>query len=606
MQFSLRTFAWSFLALALVACGSEQQSELRPAKGGKFYGGEYRMNHTESIKTLDPVALNDAPSHHVVHQICDQLVDFDSNLSLQPELAERWEVSDDGLTYTYHLRKGVMFHDSEVFPNGKGRELTAEDVKYCFDRILDATAGSKGVSYFIDKVKGARVYFEQTQTGGSAPLASAKTPGDDSLARPTNIPAPAASDAPSTVAGGVTGFRVVDTYTFAIDLVEPFAAFKYYPALGMTYIYPREAVERYGADFFKNLVGTGAFVLERWDSDQELVVVRNPNYWRVDEAGNQLPFLDKIRFSFIKTEDGQLDEFRQGNLEESYRLPNSRFEDIVQDGKLTPEYSEFRLHRIEALSTQYYGMLTTSDVFSDPRIRQAFNLAVDRDRIINFVLKGQAAGPGVHGLVPPSMPKYNAQAINGYTYDLERARALLAEAGYPDGRGFPKIELQLNTGGGRNRDVAVAAQEMLSRGLGIDVGLRELEWGQHLDLIDRGDAPFFRLGWIADYPDPENFLNLFWSKNIPDEGPSPINSTRFRSSEFDRLFEQALRTQDDAERMALYQQAEQIAVNEAPMLWIFHDMDYRLVQPYVRDYSSNPMDRRDLTWTWFDNAADPS
>jgi peptide/nickel transport system substrate-binding protein len=160
----------------------------------------------------------------------------------------------------------------------------------------------------------------------------------------------------------------------------------------------------------------------------------------------------------------------------------------------------------------------------------------------------------------------------------------------------------LNSGGGRNELVAEAIQDMLVKGLGIDVKLQVLEWSQHLELVETGKAQFWRAGWIADYPEPENFLNLLYSRNIPKTGPSPINSTRYSNPQFDALFEQALSTLDDAARYALYAQAEQIAVNDAAMLWIFHDLDYRMVQPYVRGYSSNAMDRRDLLETWFDYA----
>jgi peptide/nickel transport system substrate-binding protein len=569
------------LAIALVAaaglpsCSSETASELRPAQGGRFYGGTYRMNEVQELRSLDPVSISDAPSHHLAHQIYDMLVDFDSSLTLQPELAERWEVSPDGLTYTYHLRRGVRFHDSEVFPNGKGREMTAADIKYCFDRILDARTGSLGISYFSDNVKGAREYHAATA---------------DSSKKLT-IPA-----------GGVSGFRVIDQHTFAIDLVRPQGAFKFYPTLGFCYIYPREAVEKYGRDFFSHPVGTGPFVFRSWKPGVELVLERNPNYWAKDEHGNQLPFLDRFVLSFIKSEESQLNEFKAGNLEEAYRIPSAFYRNVVSEaGTTTPEYAEFGLHKIPALSTQFYGMLTTHEVFKDKRVRQAFNYAVDRESLIRYVLQGQANGPASHGLVPPSMPNYPHQQIKGYTYDLARARALMAEAGFPEGKGFPRIDLQLNAGGGRNQLVAEAVQNMLSKNLGIQVGLQPLEWPQHLDRLEAGLAPLFRLGWIADYPDAESFLNLFYGAIVPPIGTkSPVNSTRYVNPQFDTLLNRAMLVLDDAQRIALYAQAEQIAIDDAPVLLLFHDMDYRLVQPYVKGYSSNAMDRRDFRGAWFD------
>ncbi len=564
--------------ISFVSCGSDETAELRPANGGKFYGGIYRVNETDELKTLDPVGLNDASSHHVVHQIAELLVDFDNDLNLVPELAERWELSEDKLTYTYHLRKGVMFHDSPCFPDGKGRELKAADVKFCFDRVLDARAASKGADFFRDKVVGGQEYFDATSRG----------------------------EQPE---GGVPGYKVVDDYTFQIRLKSPFSAFKYYPALGMGYVYPKEAVEHFGKDFFRNLVGTGPFVLKDWLQNQELVMMRNPNYWRKDEQGNRLPYLDGVRVSFLKEQTTALTEFTNGNLEENYRIPSqfipSVFEDqapgAAHEWKLKPEYEKFALHKVPAIATQFYGMLTTSEVFADKRVRQAFNYAIDRDRIIAFVLKGQAAGPAVHGLVPPSTPGYPSESVKGYTFDVAKAKALLAEAGYPDGKGFPEITLQLNSGGGRNEEVAEAVQSELNKNLGISVRLKTVQWAQHTEMIDKGEASFYRLAWIADYPDPENFLNLLWGKNAAPAGTiSPLNSTRYNNPAFDAIFEQALVTTDDAERLRLYAQAEQIAVEDAPMLWIYHDLDFRLVQPWVKNYFSNPMDRRDFTAVWFD------
>lgn len=603
-----------------------------------MYGGIYRMNEVQELRSLDPARLNDAPSHHAVHQIAELLVDFDSNLALQPELASSWRVSDDGLTYTYHLRSGVRFHDNKCFPNGKGRVMTAHDVKYSFDRMLDARTGAFGASYFTDKVKGAREYYEATGAAGSASRES--TPKSDTVAdgNATNPgllalspdsakgtkggmkeertaatsteagSSQSAGPAPTTnLADGASGFVVVDDSTFRIELMRPFAAFKYYPALGFCYIYPHEAVDTYGENFFRNLVGTGPFVLDHWTPGRELAMRRNDHYWRHDEFGNQLPFLDGVRITFIKDEKIQLSEFTEGKLEESYRIPSEFFKQAVtEDGKLTPAYAKYRLHRIAALSTQYYGMLVTSREFGDRRVRQAFNYAIDRDKIIRYVLQGQAAGPATHGIVPPSLPGYPIQQVRGYTFDLVKARALFAEAGFPGGKGFPPVTIQLNAGGGRNKEVAQAMQEMLSKGLGIRVEVKILEWPQHQELLENGRAPLFRLGWIADYPDPENFLNLFYGKAIPPSGASPINSTRYRNTAFDRLFETALATQDDRQRFELYARAEQLAVDDAPMLFIYNDLDYRLVQPWVRDYSSNAMDRRDFSAAWFAYGNDKS
>lgn len=567
----------------LISCTKpgKPEGEFRQAKGGKMYGGIYRMNEVGEMSSLDPVAINDVTSSHVAANIYDKLLTFNAKLELVPELAHHWEISDDGLTYTYHLQTNVWFHDDASFPGGKGRRFTAHDVKYSFTRVCDFRTGSKNFAYLRDKVVGATEYFEATQ---KAQLANSS---------------PAITQ--------VTGFEVINDSTFAIRLHRAFAPFEYYVALTGMSIHAREAVDTYGKDFFKHPVGTGPFSFVKWEPDRSLVLKRNPRYWKHDAAGNQLPLLDGVRFSFMKDDKLQLLEFAAGNLEESYRIPNEFFADIVDHNKMPKgRWAKYTLLHVPSLSTQFYGMVTTDSIFRDVRIRKAFNMAVDRQRIIKYVLRGQAAGPAIHGLVPSSMPGYPYTSVKGYHFDPAAARMLMAQAGYPSGKGLPPITLQLNSGGGRNAQIAEAIQGMLEENLNITVNLEQVEFARHLEKIDRGQAPFYRLGWVGDYPDPETFLNLFYGKLVP-KGPgiSPINSTRFVNSEYDAAFEQAMMETDRQKRMELYRKAEQIAIDNAPMLLIFHDEDYRFIQPYVRDYPNNAMDKLMLDEVWLDAHAIP-
>ncbi|MCX6140144.1 MAG: ABC transporter substrate-binding protein [Candidatus Kapabacteria bacterium] len=533
------------IVLICTSCTEPGKPEgtLRPAKGGRYYGGIYRENENGELSSLDPARINDVTSSHIVINIYDQLIGFDSALTIKPMLAKEWFISTDGMTYTYILRNNAVFHDDPCFPNGKGRRVTAEDVRYSLTRVCDVRAKTKSDSYFRDRVVGASAYYDATREASKS------------------------GNAPTVK--GVAGFVAVDDTTFLIRLEKPFAPFEYTVAQTSMGIVAREAVERYGGD--------------------------------VDEYGNRLPYLDGLRFSFMKDDKMQLLEFTAGNLEESYRIPNEFFADIVDENKNPKgKWAKYRLLHVTALSTQFYGMVTSDAVFKDKRIRQAFNYAVDRNRIIRYVLKGQAASPAHHGLVPPSMPGYESDSVRGYSFDPVRAQALLAEAGYPQGKGFPEVTLQLNAGGGRNVSVAEAIQGMLKEHLNVNVKLLQVEFAQHLESIDNAQAPFYRLGWVADYPDPETFLNLYHGRLVPPPGrPSPINSTRFQNAQFDELFEQALSTTDRPKRMKLYREAEQIAIDNAPMLLIFNDEDYRFIQPYVKGHPSNSMDRMNHHRTWF-------
>lgn len=573
----------ALVLLACVACKKEGRPEgsLRPALGGKYQGGTFRVNETGELSSLDPVRINDVTSAHIAQNIYDNLLQFDEHLRLQPDLAHSWEVSADGLEYTYHLRNDVWFHDNACFPDGKGRKFTAHDAKYSLTRNCDARTKTKSYDYFRGKVQGADAYYEATRKANA--------------------------ENPSKVSG-VSGFVVDNDTTFRIRLTAPFAPFENYVGLTAMAIHAREAVEKYGEDFGQNPVGTGAFAFVRWQPDRDLTLKRNERYWKFDEVGNRLPLLDGVRFSFLKDDKLQLLEFAAGNLEESYKIANEFFGDIVDENKKPKgTWAKYKLLHVPAVATQYYGFLNTSEAFKDKRVRQAFNYAVDRNRIIKYVLRGQAFGPAEHGLVPPAMPDYPTSTVKGYAFDPLRAKQLMTDAGYPNGKGFPPVTLQLNSGGGRNTSVAEAVQNMLMEHLNVRVDLVQVEFAQHLDAIDNGKAPFFRLGWVGDYPDPESFLNLYNGKLVPTDGSmSPINSVRYVNPAYDAMLQRALAETDHAKRMILYRDAEQIAIADAPMLLLFHDEDFRFVQPYVRDYRNNSMDQRPYRYIWFDASLLPA
>lgn len=571
---SLFILIFSLLALS---CGKKSGNEnLVELKGGIKGGGIFVANELENIRSLDPVGINDVVSHHVSHQIYDGLIDLDTNLQIIPMLAKRWEISPDGLTYTFYLRNDVTFHDNECFPGGKGRKFIAQDVVYSFTRVLDPRTGSLGFDFYKNYVEGAKEYNEEISK--------------------------ATSEKREPRLAEVTGYKALNDTTFQIKLKKSFAPFIYYMCQGFAYIVPKEAVEKYGKDYFQNPVGTGPFVFQNWTPDLEINLKRNPNYWDKDTHGNQIPYLEGVKFRFIKDLSQQLLEFKNGNLYESYRIPNELFKSIVNEDKtLTPEYSQFTVQRKTALSTQYYGFLVTSKTFSDVRVRQAFNYAIDREKILKYVLNGSATDPAIYGMVPSVMPNYNAKQVKGYTFDLVKAKQLMTEAGYPGGKGFPEVTLNINEGGGRNTQIAEAIQDMLKE-IGVTVKLQLLQFAQHLDNIDAGRSDFYRLGWNADYPDPETFLNLFYGKNVPanPKDVSPINSFRYVNPQYDALFEKAIATVDIAERNKLYEQAEQLAVNDAVCLFIYYDEDWRLVQSFVRGFALDPMHRVNMRFTWLD------
>lgn len=561
-------------SIFILSCGSQQEREfkLRPAKGGKYYGGTFRYNEEEYFKSLYPLNITEVTAHRLLGQVYEELVKFDdSTLAIIPGLAERWTIDDSKKIYTFYLRKGVYYHDDECFPNGKGREMNAQDVKFCLDRLCyHNPADNQGFWIFKDVVKGANEY--------------------DSLTKEKIVP-PA----------GVSGVRVIDNYTIEIELTEPYAVFLGRLALIFGAIYPHEAFEKYGADMREHCVGTGPFYLKLNQDNQISFLARNPNYWKKDEFGNQLPYLDAIRVSYIKEKKNELLEFKKGNSDMVYKFPLEMVEEIM-DAKhhLKPDYAKFILQYMPTMSLQYYGFQHQGKYFHDVNVRKAFCYAIDREKLCEYTLKGTGF-PAIYGVVPPGTGTYDSKQVKGFNYDPAKAQMYLAKAGFPKGKGFPKITLELNSGGSRNSQVAEAIKKMIEETLGIEIDLLMVPWAQHTEAVETAKIDFYRLGWVADYPDAENFLNLFHSKYVPDDinQKTYINSFRYKNKAFDILFDNAIATIDEKERNILYAKADQQVIDDAVVLPNYYDIDTRLLQPYVRNCPQNAMEERDFSEVYF-------
>lgn len=571
----LHRFYWILVvAVFLASCKNKvsPMSQLEPAQGGKYYGGTLRYNEEEFLKSLYPLNITEVTGHRIAEQIYEGLVKFDQQtLAIEPALAKNWDVNEDGTLYTFHLRTDVYFHDDPAFEDGKGRRLTAQDIKYCFDRLCyHNPADNQGFWIFKDVVKGANEY-------------------NDATAQKLEM------------AGGVEGVRVINDSTISVELYEPFSVFLSRLGLIFAKIYPQEAVEKYGSNLRTHCVGTGPYRLKLLKENEIAFLTRNENYWGYDEHGNQLPYMDHIKVTFLKEKRAELLSFKKGEVDFLYRFPLDMIDEILQpDGELREEYQQYQLQSEPAMAFQYYGFLNTHEIFQDKRVRQAFCYAVDRDRLCTYTLRN-AGVAAQYGVVPPGTGTYDASLVKGYTYDPEKAKQLLSDAGYPNGENFPKVTLQLNSGGGRNSQIAEAIQKMLDEVLNVKIELLTVPWAQHTEAVESAKAVFWRLGWVADYPEAENFLNLFLSKYVPEDinEKTYINSYRYVNHEFDKVLEKALKTIDSEERNRLYAQADQIVVDDAPVLPLFYDKDYRLLSPRLHGFHQNAMEYRDYSTIYF-------
>ena len=505
----------------------------------------FRYNEPTGIASIDPAFAKNQSVMWAVHQLYNTLVEVDSQLHMQPSLARSWSVSDDKKTFVFHLRTDVFFHDDDCFPGSRGRRMTAADVAYSLGRLTDPATASPGSWIFHDKVDSA------------------------------------------------AGFTALDDSTFQLRLLRP-----YQPILGilsMQYcsIVPREAVERYGTDFRRHAVGTGPFAFVAWEEGQALVMKKNPRYFERDAAGRQLPYLDGVQVSFYDSRATEFLLLRQHKLDFINDIDASfKDEVLTKQGVLRGDWKEkLQLQTHPYLNIEYFGILvdTANALVKDSplrlkKVRQAINYAFDRRKMVLY-LRNSLGLPAESGFVPAGLPSFDSVKVRGYRYDPVLARRLLAEAGY--GQGGPVIKLQ--TISTYSEIASYVARQLEEVGLRVQVDV--VQKSLLLDLTSNSRTLFFRGSWIADYPDAENYLSVFYSKN-----PAPPNYTRYRNPRFDALFERALAEPDDSARYELYRQADAVMMEDAPVVPLWYDMVIHLVQPDVKGLQANALNLLELRY----------
>ena len=499
-----------------------------------WQGGEDTLRLWDSGPiTLDPAISADMSSHLYVMQIFSGLVRLDHELNVVPDIAESWEPSPDGKTYTFHLRQGVKFHN--------GREVKAADFKYSWERACDPDTGSGTAATYLGDIVGAK----------------------DMLAGE---------------AGEISGVVVIDEYTLQVTIDAPKAYFLDKLAYPTAFVVDRANVES-GQSWWREPDGTGPFKLKEWQPGQSLILERSQVYYGEPAKLEQVVYLlSGVPMTLYETEEIDV---------VSVYLP---YIDRVSD-ETGPFYPELAV--TPELSLYYIGFNTAQPPFDDVKVRRAFCLAVDKERIAKVILRDMISE--ADGILPPGMPGYN-EALEGLDYDVAEAKELIAASKYGDVSNLPPITLTVEGYGNNIPAYLGAIIQEWQQNLGVEISVRQMETENFLYNLKEEKDEMFVMGWIADYPDPHNFLDILFYTG------SEVNIFEYNNPTLDTLLDQAAIEQDRAVRLAMYQQAEQLIVDDAPCLPLFHGTNYILVETYVKDYELSPLGIPDLSRVYLEQS----
>ena len=501
----------------------------------------FRYNQSSNIASLDPAFAKDQSTIWSCNQLYNSLVQLDDNLNTKPCIAKNWEISEDGKTYTFHLRSDVKFHDNECFEGGKGRSANARDVVFSLKRIIDKKTASPGAWIFNNSVD------------------------------------------------SVEPFKAINDSTFQLKLLKPFR-----PMLGiltMQYcsVIPEEAIKKYGADFRAHPVGTGPFRFKNWKEGTALILVKNENYFEKDEQGISLPYLDGIKISFIDNKKTEYLSFKQKELDFINSIDASYIDEVLdEDGNMKAELKDkFNLLKTPYLNTEYLGFLTTGkneseNPYVNKKLRQAINYGFDRREMLKYLRNG-VGKPAESGFTPFGLPSFDAEKVKGYTYDLEKAKQLLKESNFDKANN--KLVLYTNE---TYKEYALFITKQLEK-IGLNMRVEISQPSILREWMSQGKVQFFRGSWLADYPDAENYFAVFYSKN-----GSPPNYTRFSNKQFDALYENALIENDDTKRFELYREMEKIIIDEAPVVPLYYDEVLRFSQKNIEGLTANGLNLLNL------------
>jgi len=488
----------------------------------------FRYNESSNITTLDPAFARTQAEIWITNQLFNGLVQLDDSLNIQPDIAKSWSVSDDGLRYVFSLQKNIFFHKNSVFKDSS-RVVTAFDFQYSFSRLKDPKIASPG--YWILR--------------------------------------------------NVHSFKAKNDTVFEIILEKPFPAFLGLLTMKYASVVPKEGFQN-KYNFRKNPIGTGAFAFKLWEENVKLVLRKNPLYYQKDENGNDLPYLEAVAVTFLPDKQSGFLQFVQGKADFISGLDISYKDEILNSrGELQTKYqNNFQMLQGAYLNTEYLGFKIDNkeSILSDRRIRQALNYGFDRQKMVTY-LRNNIGTPATNGFVPSGL---KGRFLNGYKYDLDKAKNLIEDYKNQTKNENLSVVLSTNTS---YLDIAEYLQREWQK-IGVEVKIDVMPNSALRQGMATGKVDFFRGSWIADYPDAENYLSLFYSGNFAPNGP---NYTHFKNELFDELYRKSFTETDIEKRFELYRKMDSIIIVEAPIVPLFYDKVIRFSAKKIENLGINPL-----------------
>jgi oligopeptide transport system substrate-binding protein len=548
------------LVVVFLTIGCKHNGE-EDKKTSEKNGGTLTLAENTGIGTLFPHTITAQTEGLITAQIQESLLRLDpKSLEVIPGLAQKWETSADGKTITFHLTKGAHFQDDNCYSDGKGPEITSKDVKYTYELMCTKEPNNLNFEILVkDRLVGANDFYDKKTTT-------------------------------------LTGFKIIDDYTFSLELINPSSSFLKLLAHPASAIINETAYKAYGKDL---KTGAGPFMYNTASTPDKIVLTKNPTYYAKDSAGCSLPYLDSVVVLILPSIEDGLMLYETQKLDLVNTLPSLRVKEIVekhiQEFVSHPPKSLLQ-HEAEMLS-QFYVFNTKQKPFDNIKVRQAINYAIDKDKLVDNVLQGQAIGAANYGITPNTFVGYDIKKITGYTFDVAKAKKLLMEAGYPGGIGFPEVRVLINSGNSRNSNIIVELQKQLKENLNINVSFESLPNVQKYDLQMHGKSDIYRDAWVADYSSPETFLSLFVGESVPvdNNATSYPNTSRYQNPLYDAYFKKGRDTNIKDSSYAYFMKAEQLLINDAVIIPLWYEGSYRMLSNRVKDLNLNAMRYYDLT-----------